>query len=165
LPAADGLAAMQSINIVVINPLVMTALFGTALACVVLVVAAFVEWGEAYAVYLLVGGALYVAGVVLLTSVYHVPRNDALDGLDPDAAGSADHWRRYVRTWTAWNHVRTVAPLASATRCTIALRVSYHRPPTSCTDRVRIKPYMSRERSSIFASLYPSPCSGGTCYT
>ncbi|HMF84045.1 MAG TPA: anthrone oxygenase family protein [Acidimicrobiia bacterium] len=124
LPAADGLAAMQSINIVVINPLVMTALFGTALACVVLVVAAFVEWGEAYAVYLLVGGALYVAGVVLLTSVYHVPRNDALDGLDPDAAGSADHWRRYVRTWTAWNHVRTVAPLASATLFTIALRVS-----------------------------------------
>jgi uncharacterized membrane protein len=26
--------------------------------------------------------------------------------------------------WTAWNHVRTVAPLASATLLTIALRVS-----------------------------------------
>ena len=124
LPAEQGIAAMQSINVVVINPLVMTALFGTALACAVLVVAAFVEWGEAYAVYLLLGGLLYIAGVVVLTIAYHVPRNDAMAALDPADATSAGHWTRYARTWTAWNHVRTVAPLASATLLTIALRVS-----------------------------------------
>jgi uncharacterized membrane protein len=124
LPAAHGLAAMQSINIVVINPWVMAALFGTGLACIVLVVAAFVEWGEAYAVYLLLGGLLYLAGVVLLTFVYHVPRNDAMAALDPEDAAAASHWTRYATTWTAWNHVRTVAPLASATLFTIALRVS-----------------------------------------
>lgn len=124
LPASCGLAAMQSINIVVINPLVMTALFGTAVACVLLVVAAFVEWGEAYAVYLLVGGLVYLAGVVVLTIVYHVPRNDALATLEPNDASAVEHWRRYTKTWTAWNHVRTVAPLAAATLLTISLRVS-----------------------------------------
>ena len=124
LPAAQGLAAMQSINVVVINPLVMLALFGTALACAVLVVAAFVEWGEAYAVYLLVGGLIYLAGVVILTMAYHVPRNDALAALDPNDAGAANVWNRYVRTWTAANHLRTVAPLASAALFTVALRVS-----------------------------------------
>jgi uncharacterized membrane protein len=124
LPAEQGIAAMQSINVVVINPLVMTALFGTALACVVLEVAAFVEWGEAYSVYLLLGGLLYIAGVVVLTMGYHVPRNDALDTVDPNGSDAASHWDRYVRTWTAWNHVRTIAPLASATLLTIALRVS-----------------------------------------
>jgi uncharacterized membrane protein len=124
LPAPQGVAAMQSINIVVINPFVMTALFGTALACAVLVVAAVVEWGEPYALYLLVGGSVYLAGVVLLTFVYHVPRNEALATVDPDSPDAARHWSRYVRGWTAWNHVRTIAPLAAATLLTIALRVS-----------------------------------------
>jgi uncharacterized membrane protein len=124
LPAPYGLAAMQSINVVVINPLVMTALFGTAVACFVLVVAAFVEWGEAYAVYLLVGGLLYLVGVIVLTIVYHVPRNDAMATLEPNDPGAVERWRRYTRTWTAWNHVRTVAPLFAATLLTISLRVS-----------------------------------------
>jgi uncharacterized membrane protein len=124
LPAAQGVAAMQSINVVVINPLVMVALFGTALACGVLVVAAFVEWGEPYAVYLLVGGLAYLAGVILLTGGYHVPRNNALATLDPNDRDAESQWNRYVRTWTAGNHVRTIAPLASATLFTIALRVS-----------------------------------------
>ena len=124
LPAEQGIAAMQSINVVVINPFVMTALFGTASACAVLVVAAFVEWGEAYAVYLLLGGLLYIAGVVVLTMAYHVPRNDTLATLDPNGADAAGHWDTYVRKWTAWNHVRTVAPLASAAILTVALRVS-----------------------------------------
>jgi uncharacterized membrane protein len=124
LPAAQGVAAMQSINLVVINPLVMAALFGTALTCVVLVVASVVEWGEAYAIYLLVGGLLYLAGVIVVTGAYHVPRNNALASLDPNGPDAVGHWDRYVRTWTAGNHVRTIAPLASATLLTIALRVS-----------------------------------------
>jgi uncharacterized membrane protein len=124
VPAPHGLAAMQNINVVVINPLVMLALFGTAVACVVLVVAAFVEWGEPYAVYLLLGGLVYIAGVVILTMAYHVPRNDALAALDPNDPDARHFWSRYVRTWTAANHVRTVAPLASAALFTVALRVS-----------------------------------------
>jgi uncharacterized membrane protein len=124
VPESQGLVAMQTINVVVINPLVMLALFGTGVVCVVLAIAAFVEWGEPYAVYLLLGSLVYLAGVVLLTFVYHVPRNDELAALDPEDATAASHWTRYARTWTAWNHVRTVAPLASATLFTIALRVS-----------------------------------------
>jgi uncharacterized membrane protein len=123
-PAAEGLAAMQSINVVVINPLCMGAIFGTGVACIVLVVMSIVDWGESYAVYLLVGSLIYIAGVILLTIGYHVPRNDALAALDPNDPGAASHWNRYVKSWTAANHVRTVAPLAAATLLTIALRVS-----------------------------------------
>jgi uncharacterized membrane protein len=83
-----------------------------------------VDWGEPYAVYLLVGGLLYDAGVVLLTIAYHVPRNDALAALDPNSTEAATHWKRYLTSWTAANHVRTIAPLASAALLTIALRVS-----------------------------------------
>ena len=123
LPAAQGMVAMQSINVVVINPLVMAALFGTAVACVVLVVASLVEWGDPYAVYVLVGGLLYLVGVILLTLVYHVPRNDALAVLNPNDPDAERQWNRYVMTWTAGNHLRTVAPLASATLFAVALRV------------------------------------------
>lgn len=83
-----------------------------------------VEWGEPYAVYLLVGGLLYLAGAILVTIAYHVPRNDALATVDPDSPDAARRWARYVRSWTAANHVRTVAPLAAATLLTIALRVN-----------------------------------------
>lgn len=124
LPAAQGMAAMRSINVVVINPLVMVALFGTALACGILVIASAVEWGDPYAIYLLVGGLVYLVGAIVLTGTYHVPRNNALATLDPDAPDAESHWNRYIGTWTSGNHVRTIAPLASAALFTIALRVS-----------------------------------------
>jgi len=121
LPAAQGIAAMQSINVVVINPWFMTALFGTAVACVVLVVLSLVEWEEPESIYLLAGSALYLLGTILVTIVFNVPRNDALAAADPESDGSADLWRRYLREWTIWNHVRTVAALAAAALFTVAL--------------------------------------------
>ena len=124
LPAAQGIEAMNSINVTVISPWFMLAFLGTALASVVLVIAAFVEWGDPYAVFLLVGGLLYRVGVILLTGRYHIPRNNALAALDPNDPDAERQWHRYVKTWTAGNHVRTIAPLASAALLTIALRVS-----------------------------------------
>jgi uncharacterized membrane protein len=57
---------------------------------------------------------LYVAGTVLLTGGFHVPRNDALAALDPSAPGSAEQWATYVREWTAANHLRALAGLGSS---------------------------------------------------
>ena len=102
----------------------MGALFGTALACIAVVVGAVVEWGEPYAVYLVIGGAVYLVGTILLTMTYHVPRNDALATVDPNSPDAAGHWSRYVKEWTAANHLRTLSSLAAATLFTIALRVT-----------------------------------------
>jgi uncharacterized membrane protein len=104
LPPAQGIAAMQSINVKAITPVFMTALFGTALACIVV---AAVEPGAST----LAGAALYLVGTIGVTIAYNVPRNNALA-----VAGSEDHelWRRYLREWTAANHVRTAAALAAA---------------------------------------------------
>jgi uncharacterized membrane protein len=124
LPSPQAIAAMHSINVVVVNPLFMAALFGTALACAVLVVASVIEWGEPYAVYLLVGGLAFLVGTILVTIAYHVPRNDALATVDPDSPDAARHWEQYLRGWTAGNHVRTVSAVAAAALLTIALRVS-----------------------------------------
>jgi uncharacterized membrane protein len=123
-PAAEGLAAMQQINVTVINPLVMGALFGTALACIAVIVGAVLDWGDPFAVYLVIGGAVYLVGTILVTGAYNVPRNDAIAKLDPNSPEAAGSWERYVKEWTAANHVRTLSSLAAATLLTIALRVS-----------------------------------------
>ena len=121
LPSAQGIAAMQSINITVINPLFMGAFFGTAAACVLVVVFSLLRWDEAGAVYLLSGGLAYLIGAILVTLVFNVPRNDALASVDPASAAGARLWDGYVTSWTAWNHVRTAAALAAALLLTFAL--------------------------------------------
>jgi uncharacterized membrane protein len=121
LPSAQGIAAMQSINVVVINPWFMAAFLGTALACVVLGIASLFTWERPGALYLLVGSLLYVAGTFGVTMLFNVPRNDALSAIDPASADSPSLWAAYVTGWTAWNHVRTAAALAAAALLTAAI--------------------------------------------
>src|SRR5918998_4961668 len=123
LPAAQGVAAMQAINVAAVTPTFMVALFGTAVACGALVLFALFAWDERFAPYLLVGGALYLVGTILLTIAYHVPRNEALARVEPHETDAENHWRRYLSDWTAWNHVRAAAALAAAAVLTIALHV------------------------------------------
>lgn len=122
LPAAQGVAAMQAINEAAPAPLFMAALFGTALGCAALVVTSLVAWGERWAIALLAGGVLYLGGVIMTTIGYHIPRNNALAGVNPQDV-DAGHWDRYRSDWTVWNHVRTTAALAASISLTLALRV------------------------------------------
>jgi uncharacterized membrane protein len=113
IPDAEGIRAMQEINITVINPWFMTALFGTGLACLAVIVWALADWDDAYGAYLVVGGVLYVIGCVGVTMAFNVPRNNVLADLDPESPEATPVWRRYLVEWTAWNTVRTVASLAA----------------------------------------------------
>ena len=122
LPSAQGIAAMQSINIAVINPLFMGAFFGTAPSSVLVVIFALLRWNEAEAVYLLSGGLAYLIGTILVTMAFNVQRKDALAAVDPQSADGARLWASYVTSWTAWNHLRTAATLAAAVLLTLALR-------------------------------------------
>jgi uncharacterized membrane protein len=122
LPPEQGIAAMQSINVAVLNPLFGTVFFGTAVLCVVLAVAAFLRWGEAGAIYLVAGSLLYLVGTIGVTIALNVPLNDALAAVAPNSAEGTSLWTRYIVSWTAWNHVRTVAALTALASFIIALR-------------------------------------------
>jgi uncharacterized membrane protein len=113
IPAPEGIRAMQQINITVINPWFMTALFGTGAASLAVIVAALAGWDGSYSPYLLAAGVLYVVGCIIVTMAFNVPRNNVLARLDPEAPDAAETWRRYLVEWTAWNTVRTVASLAA----------------------------------------------------
>jgi uncharacterized membrane protein len=123
LPPSEGIAAMQSINVVVVNPWVMTALFGTAALCIAAVSCSLLRWHEPGAAWLLAGGVFYLAGTLLVTIAFNVPRNNALAALARTDPNSASLWASYVASWTAWNHVRTAAALAAAASFSVALAV------------------------------------------
>jgi uncharacterized membrane protein len=121
LPAEQGIAAMQSINVVVINPVFLGVFVGTAITCALLAVSSLWRWQAAGTGYLVAGGALYVVGTFVVTMTLNVPRNDALAAVDPKSADGAKVWADYIVGWTAWNHVRTVAALLAAAALIAAL--------------------------------------------
>jgi len=122
LRPSEGAAAMQSINITAVTPAFMTALFGTGLACLVLVGWGFADLDEPYAGYLIAAGAIYLFGDIALTGAYHVPRNNALARVDPASEAGARVWSTYLVEWTRMNHVRTVAGLAASALLAVALQ-------------------------------------------
>jgi uncharacterized membrane protein len=120
VPASTGIVAMQAINRAAPNPLFMLALMGTGATSVALCVATITDLGDGASLLAFVGGAVYLV-VIMLTAAFHVPRNNALDGVDADGSSAAGAWNRYLREWVPANHVRTVAALAAATVLTVAL--------------------------------------------
>jgi uncharacterized membrane protein len=121
LPSAAGIAAMQSINVAIINPVFLTAFFGTAAACVLVMIASVLQGHDPGVIYLLLGTTLYLVGTFLVTLVFNVPKNKALASITPADSEGASLWADYLSKWTAWNHVRTTAALASAALLTIAI--------------------------------------------
>lgn len=121
LDAPAGIAAMQSINRAVLNPLFMAAFFGTAAACLIVILASSWRWREPGAILLAAGGATYLVGGVLVTMACNVPLNRALAEVAPDERESAARWSYYLERWTAWNHVRTVACLVASALLIIAI--------------------------------------------
>ena len=114
MPAAQGMAAMQSINIVAVTPAFMTLFFGTALGCLVLAIDAVIYWQPAAGAYQLAGALCYLAGSFVVTIAANVPLNNSLAAVDPQSDDGRRLWARYLRVWTAWNHLRAIASLAGA---------------------------------------------------
>lgn len=121
LPPAGGIAAMQSINRAILNPLFFAVFFGTAVACLVLIIVALLRWSQADSAFLAAGGLLYLLGNIFVTMVFNVPLNKKLAASDPTSSDGASLWRRYLSVWTGWNHVRTIACLAAMTMFMLAL--------------------------------------------
>lgn len=101
LPAAQGIAAMQSVNVVVLNKWFFAVFFGTAVVCLLLAVLSLLRWHTPGAAYLLIGSMLYLVGTILVTILCNVPLNDALATVDPTSAEAGPVWTNYLKTWTA----------------------------------------------------------------
>jgi uncharacterized membrane protein len=116
-----GMAAMQSINVVIINPIFLGLFMGTALVCLVLAVSSAVRWEQPGAMWILAGSLLYLIGAVGITIVFNVPMNNSLVAADPSSVAGQEIWKNYLTNWTFWNHVRTVTSLAASASFIAAL--------------------------------------------
>jgi uncharacterized membrane protein len=115
LPAEQGMAAMQKINVAILNPVFLLLFMGTAVLCVVLTIYAVRQTPSRATVLLIAGSMCYLVGTVGVTMIFNVPLNNALA-----ASQETDAWPSYVRSWLAWNHVRTVLTLGAALAFTFA---------------------------------------------
>ena len=121
LPPSGGVAAMQSINVVVLNRSFLGVFLGSAACCAGLALHALLCWSCPGARLQLAGSALYLVGSLLVTRFCNIPYNELLARLAPDTELAAATWRRYIAGWSLWNHVRTAASLCAALLLLLAL--------------------------------------------
>lgn len=121
LPSDQGIAAMNSINVTVINPGFFLAFFGTGLLCLLLAGGSYFWWDQMSGKLLLAAAVIHLAGCIGVTMAFNVPLNNALAAVPLGTPEAAALWAHYLDRWTAWNTVRTVAPLVSAALFIVAL--------------------------------------------
>lgn len=114
LAPEQGASAMNSINVTVINPAFMTALFGTGLLCLIAAAMALGSLGTLDGKLILAAALLYVVGCDGVTMALNVPLNNALAATPVGTPEGAAIWTRYLKDWTFWNSVRTAASFAAA---------------------------------------------------
>lgn len=112
LAPAEGMRAMQRINVTVFHPLFMGTFFGTAL---VSVAALALPWltDAPRSTWSWVAPVVYLVGVFGVTAAGNVPLNDRLKGASAAQDAGLALWAEYQVPWTRWNHLRTLASLAA----------------------------------------------------
>ena len=124
LPSSEGIAAMQLINVVVINPSFMGAFMATAVLSLGVIALAVARWSHPSAAFFLGGAILYFVGTFLVTVVGNVPLNDQLAAVSATDPAAVKLWEHYLNRWTMWNHVRTATAMVAALLYTLGLMQS-----------------------------------------
>jgi uncharacterized membrane protein len=116
-----GTVAMNAINRVILRSAFMPLFFTTTLASGALAVIGVTHLPAARGFYLVVGGLLYIAGMLGVTLLGNVPLNNALQNVTAESRTGTAIWNDYLRRWTRWNHWRTASSLAAAILFGLAL--------------------------------------------
>lgn len=107
LPPSEGIAAMQSINVVVLNPTFLGAFFLTALLSLLMIVLVVVSRGYSGGYLLILAAVAYVVGCFCVTAFGNVPLNNQLADVTAADPKSVPVWSSYLDRWTVLNHIRT----------------------------------------------------------
>ena len=119
-----GVSAMNAINRVILRSWFMPVFIGTAILAVILVIMAIRSWNLGAGSLIVTGAVLYILASFVSTIIFNVPLNDRLATFDGKTAESATFWAVYLKDWTVWNHVRTVASLLASAAFMWALAIA-----------------------------------------
>jgi uncharacterized membrane protein len=112
LSDAGYIAAMQSINKAILNPLFFTSFMGTLL---LLPLCTFLHYGQPATVrfwILLAATLIYVIGTFGVTILGNVPLNDALAKFNMQSASIEDISRQRIKFEGPWNKLHTIRTIA-----------------------------------------------------
>jgi len=111
LPDREYIAAMQSMNKAILNPVFFSCFFGAA---ILLPLSAFTQYQHPTRFWLLLGASImYIGGVIAVTARGNVPLNKALDIFDLRSAPVAEINRQRIAFETPWNKLSNIRTIAS----------------------------------------------------
>ena len=70
LGAPQGIAAMQSVNIAILNPLFLAVFMGTAVLSLITGIAGIWNWSAEGSGWLLAGSLFYLVGIIAVTMIF-----------------------------------------------------------------------------------------------
>ncbi|MBY3463956.1 DUF1772 domain-containing protein [Rhizobium laguerreae] len=123
IPTEQGIAAMNSINVTIVRSPFMGLFVPTAILCLVIAVLTLIDWRGGASFLMLAGAGLYIFAAFLSTIIFNVPMNDALAKVGGNGTEAVQLWTTYLRVWTWWNHVRTIASLLPSAAFVRALMI------------------------------------------
>ena len=106
------------------NAPLLVLVLGSALLALAAGIIAVVQWRQQGSG-CVVAGAVFALVPTVVTVACNVPLNNHLAGVEVGGLSAADalrEWQAYLGPWTAWNHVRTVAPLIGAVLLLVGVR-------------------------------------------
>ena len=113
LPTANGIASMQSINLVIVKRSFLGVFFGTGVLVVLALVIGWNNMGDFARIFSIVGAMVYIIGCLGVTIAFNVPLNNRLAVVDPNSEEGEQVWNIYLVEWVKWNHVRSISTLLS----------------------------------------------------
>lgn len=119
LPAASGLAAMQTINRRITEPLFGLIVVGGIASSVLAVVLGFGDLGER--VLAIAAGLIYLVGFVATTAAIHLPINARLERADASSTDDMQLWETTIARWHRFNHLRAAASVIACVLFVLAL--------------------------------------------
>ena len=120
-----ALASMQAINLAVRNAVFAIGFFGALVLSVAVALHALVRRDAPAGRLALSAALIYLIGAFGVTSAFNVPLNGEIAPLDPARPENAQAMTSYIAEWTLWNHVRTLASLASFVLLLLSLRAGW----------------------------------------
>lgn len=121
LPVAQGVAAMNAINHIILKSSFMPLFFGSTGVFAALGVVGAWHWGEPGAGGAVAAGLVYVVGMFVVTAFGNVPLNNRLARVGGHGAETEPAWADYLTRWTRWNTLRAVASTTAFALCIVVL--------------------------------------------
>jgi uncharacterized membrane protein len=115
LSGEAGMQVMTVINRVILRSIFMPLFFASTILAACCGIVGVMNLTQLSGWLTVTGSAIFLVGMFGVTAAFNVPLNDRLNQAPPLV------WREFLTTWTAWNHLRTVASLVAGILLLISL--------------------------------------------